>query len=254
MTDVIPTVLARTKLRKQYGCSLLFPVYKMLSKERGKQPSQTKYVTFIPNKSGVVMYLCIYLFWSVSDYYYCYCCCCYCNHPDQIRYCNLSNLGIYLFWYVVVVVVVVVVVIVILLLLFVLNTGTDLQRKIWLRLGFMPPELKRLIQTSTKHAVPVVHEAMMNKLQEQQRLLWSSHMKEKNLKKNKDLVSQLKKLRSTLIQKNVELDRLNTKCVNTHLSIHTDVYSLIQTSIHYLFIHSNSYINYVLIYISDVQR
>jgi hypothetical protein len=148
----------------------------------------------------------------------------------------------------------------------VLNTGTDLQRKIWSKISYITPvELKRLIQTSTKHAVPVVHEAMMNKLQEQQRLLWWSYKLQQDLLTVTSTPKQIRgEMMDTIKHAQRSDDRIKTlekenndlksKCVSTHLSIHTDVYSLIQTSIHYLFIHSNSYINYVLIYISDVQR
>ena len=67
-----------------------------------------------------------------------------------------------------------------------MNTGTGLQRKVWSKLSAIRPlELKNQIRTSTKGAVPVVDEAMMNKLQGQQRLLWSSHVKEQRLEETR---------------------------------------------------------------------
>ena len=63
-----------------------------------------------------------------------------------------------------------------------LNAG--LKRKIWAKLSAIRPhELKKVIQKSTKDAVPVVGEGMLNKLQAHQRRLWSSHMKHQRLEK-----------------------------------------------------------------------
>lgn len=63
-----------------------------------------------------------------------------------------------------------------------MNTG--FRRKVWSKISAIRPlELKNKIQASTKDAVAVANEAMMNKLQVHQRRLWSTHMKEQRLKK-----------------------------------------------------------------------